>query len=775
MPVPLNLRRPLAALLALCLLAGQTFATWSIVVVNRRTGEVCVASATCIENFNLRNALSILSTEAGGGAAQSLVSPVVVRTLIHDLILQGVPPEEILLAVEDIDALYQARQFGIVDLAGRAVTFSGLNTADYAGGVTGEIGDLVYAIQGNILTGAPVIAEAEMALRNTPGDLAQRVMAAMEAAQAMGGDGRCSCDPQAPTSCGSPPSSFTKSAHVGFLILARPGDEPFCDAFGCGKGDLYMAINKAGLVASDPDPVFEMRIKFDQLRNDLDDRPDGNHSEVFAFDNDVAAGSPGLVSYVLSLADVDGDVITHGGAIITMEHDARSAGLSSLAQVTDHQDGTYTVEVQPGASAGLDFLRFVVDDGIRPVTLWPPAQLMHRAPRTAPQLVGKAAPGLTSLVSMRVAHPQPDGLRAWILGSRGQGGEFLLAERADLQSDFVVSSDIGIAHFGLASIDDFWMSADGLRLTLSALDFQGGTQRLYSTTRLSELEDFPQPALLVDLDSGLGEGGPWLSENELELWFHSSRDGQADIWHSTRLSKEARWFPPEKVEGISTAADERSPMLDEGDTRLLFSRQSSTPAFALMESKRGLEGDFSAAQLLTGVFADTQLDLFANGSTPHPSGMGAQIWRLSPDGFGARNLSLSSASQDSLSVSPSSLSLSAGGSFTFQLDATLGQVNANYTLFFGDVDGSTYLPGIGSAPIVQQGFTQSLVNLYTQPDLSDATGTLDANASATAVLNLPAGLNLPPQLLNRDLGVCFLAQGGATPFLSERVIVRILP
>ena len=773
--VSLNLRRPLAVLLALCLLAGQAFATWSIVVVNRRTGEICVASATCIESFNLRTALSVISAESGGAAAQAMVSSVQVRTLIHDLMLQGVPPEEILIAVDDIDNLFQSRQFGIVDLAGRAATFTGSTTFDHASGVTGEIGDLVYAIQGNILTGSPVITEAELALRNTPGDLGQRVMAAMEAAQAMGGDGRCSCDPQAPTSCGSPPSSFTKSAHIGFLIVARPGDEPFCSPFGCGLGDLYMVINKAGLDANDPDPVFEMRTKYDQLRIDLDDRPDGNYSEVFAFEPEVAAGSLLPVSFVLSLADVDGDVITHGGATVTLEHDPRSAGLSTLLQVTDHADGTYTVEVLPGPQAGLDLLRFVVDDGIRPVTLWPPAELLHRAPIEAPQLMGAAAPGFASLTSLRTAHPQPDGLSAWILGSRGLGGEFMLAERADLQSDFVITQDVGIAHFGLGSMQDFWMSQDGLRLTLSALDAVGGTVLLYSTTRLSTLEDFPQPSLLTDLNSGFGEGGPWLSQNELDIWFHSSRDGQSDIWHATRLNKEARWFPPTKAEGLSSPADEQNPMLDLGDTRLVFSRNATTSAFALMTSARMLDGSFDNAKLLPGVFSDVRKDLIAAGSTPHPSTMGQQLWQLSPNGTGQRDLLLSGTATQSLSVAPASISVSSGGSFTFQLHANIDQANANYTLYFGGLEGSTFLPGIGSAPIVQKGFTQALVNLYSQPALADASGTLDAGASATAILNLPSGMNLPPQLLNRDLGVCFLALGGASPFLSDDVVIRILP
>ena len=58
----------------------------------------------------------------------------------------------------------------------------------------GHQGSLKYAIQGNVLTGALVIHQAEQALRTTQGDLSQRLMAAMHAARLAGGDGRCSCN-----------------------------------------------------------------------------------------------------------------------------------------------------------------------------------------------------------------------------------------------------------------------------------------------------------------------------------------------------------------------------------------------------------------------------------------------------------------------------------------------------------------------------------------------------------------------------------------------------
>ncbi|MHC4379601.1 MAG: DUF1028 domain-containing protein [Planctomycetota bacterium] len=762
-------RRLVIQALAFCLLLSQAFATWSIVVVNRRTGEICVASATCIENFNLRTALSIMGQEAGGGAAQAFVSPLSTRTLINDLLLQGVPPDEILDAIEAVDGIFQWRQFGIVDLEGRAATFTGSNTSSYASGVTGEIGDLVYAIQGNILTGSPVISDAENALRNTPGDLSQRVMAAMEAARDMGGDGRCSCDPVLPESCGTPPPSPFKSAHVGFLIIARPGDEPYCSSFACGLGDLYFVINKIALFESDPDVVDEMRIKFDQIRLDLDDRPDAILSETFAFEEQVPAGSPNPVSYVLSLADVDGDLITHGGSTVSMVHDPRSAGLASLIQFTDHQDGTYTVEVQPGAEPGLDLLRFVVDDGIRPVTLWPPTALLHTASAPAPLLAPTDVPGLQGLTDLHAVFPQPDGLACWIRGDRGFGQELLFAERPDLLSPFTVTTDVGVNNFDVRALQDLWVSADGLRATFAALDGPGGISRLYSTTRMTTAEDFDEPALLVDLDSGLEEGGPWLSGNELEIWFHSARDGQFDLWHATRLSPEARWFPPEKVVELSTSGEERAPMLDQGDTRILFTGSG------LHQSFRAPDGSFHPATPLPGVFQSPAAGLQVIGSTPSSSSPDAETWRLDDIGPGTRVLSIAGTSHGSLSVSPASISVASGGTFDFQVDAGIDLALADYLLLAGDPLDGTPFPSVGILPIQAQDFTRGLVGLYALPELAEGRGQLDATGSASPSLQITAGAPIPAILLDRDLGFTCVATSGSSTFLANRVVLRLLP
>lgn len=80
------------------------------------------------------------------------------------------------------------RQAGIVDVLGRAATFTGEACLPWAGGVTGE----GYAIQGNILTGPDVVSAMEAAFASSDASmpLAQRLHAALLAGDRAGGDSR---------------------------------------------------------------------------------------------------------------------------------------------------------------------------------------------------------------------------------------------------------------------------------------------------------------------------------------------------------------------------------------------------------------------------------------------------------------------------------------------------------------------------------------------------------------------------------------------------------
>ena len=237
----------IAALAVGAAAASSADATWSIILIDTRTGEVALGSATCLTNFDLQAGTPVLLTGIGGATAQSFVDTTSQnRTFIRDHLVYGTDPEMIVELLADFDSGHQTRQYGIADAMGGTATFSGTGAGDWKGGVTGKIGDIVYAIQGNVLTGEPVVLMAEQAVIDTPGDLAAKMMAGMEAARLMGGDGRCSCAPNNPTGCGSPPPDFDKSAHIAYMLIGRTGDVDLCNAsykggtqpWSIGTGDL---------------------------------------------------------------------------------------------------------------------------------------------------------------------------------------------------------------------------------------------------------------------------------------------------------------------------------------------------------------------------------------------------------------------------------------------------------------------------------------------------------------------------------------------------------
>ena len=90
--------------------------------------------------------------------------------------------EELISADED----REHRQVGVVDARGRAATFTGSECFEWAGGITGEH----YAAQGNILVGGGTVEAMARAYEESGGDLAARLLSALEAGQAAGGDSR---------------------------------------------------------------------------------------------------------------------------------------------------------------------------------------------------------------------------------------------------------------------------------------------------------------------------------------------------------------------------------------------------------------------------------------------------------------------------------------------------------------------------------------------------------------------------------------------------------
>jgi hypothetical protein len=377
-PLSRLVRSSLLALAAAALAPAIARATWSIVLVDTKTGEVAIGCATCLTGLDLETVVPVMVTGIGGACAQSSIdSSGTNRKFIWDKLQEGWTPGAILSQLSKNDPQFQSRQYGIVDHLARRATFTGTQCGAWAGGVAGKVGTLAFAIQGNVLTGQPVVNDALSAVLNTDGDLAEKLMAGMEAAQVDGGDGRCSCDNNMPDSCGSPPPNYDprrdKSAHIGFMMISRIGDlDGMCDGtVGCANGAYYMNLNVANQGASDPDPVIQLRSLFDQFRVDHRGRPD----HILSTKTVTPATTPGngtkSVDLALRLVDWDGTDVGHGGATITVTHSTGSAGLSTIGLPIDHGDGTYTVPIVAGEGQGIDEFEIVVDDGAGAVTLYP--------------------------------------------------------------------------------------------------------------------------------------------------------------------------------------------------------------------------------------------------------------------------------------------------------------------------------------------------------------------------------------------------------------------
>jgi uncharacterized Ntn-hydrolase superfamily protein len=103
-----------------------------------------------------------------------------------ELMARGKTADETVEGLISADEEREHRQVGAVDARGRAATFTGSECFEWAGGTSGEL----YAAQGNILVGGETVEAMARTYRETQGDLATRLLSALDAGQAAGGDSR---------------------------------------------------------------------------------------------------------------------------------------------------------------------------------------------------------------------------------------------------------------------------------------------------------------------------------------------------------------------------------------------------------------------------------------------------------------------------------------------------------------------------------------------------------------------------------------------------------
>jgi len=185
--------RPVICAAILALLAAASFAadpeagpvtsTFSIVAFDPEAREwgVAVASRVLAVGYIVPWARA----EVGAVATQAYADLRYGRYGL-ELLEAGFTAEQALQVLLEFDAEAQQRQVAVVDSAGRVAAFTGTETSAWAGDRQGEH----YSVQGNILVGEQVLVAMEQAYLETSGPLARRLLAAVEAGDAAGGDSR---------------------------------------------------------------------------------------------------------------------------------------------------------------------------------------------------------------------------------------------------------------------------------------------------------------------------------------------------------------------------------------------------------------------------------------------------------------------------------------------------------------------------------------------------------------------------------------------------------
>ena len=228
--------------------AGTSQDTFSIIAVDAETGEVGSAGASCVDLSNFAGLETGFLGELfpGEGAINSQAAYTQSNQVnARNRFNTGDTPQEIIdwLVANDVQNQPQQRQYGIVRLidgSPQSAAHTGVDCFDYKNHITGPN----YSIQGNILLGQGILDSMEARFLRCNGDLSCKLMAAMQGANVIGADNRC-------TDNGT-------SSLFAFLKVAQPND-----SFGNPTLSLGVEFQDGQGI----EPIDRLQIEFDNSYN----------------------------------------------------------------------------------------------------------------------------------------------------------------------------------------------------------------------------------------------------------------------------------------------------------------------------------------------------------------------------------------------------------------------------------------------------------------------------------------------------------------------------
>ncbi len=159
----------------------RMLSTFSIAAYDPKNGDLGVAVQS--KYFSVGPVVPWAEAGVGAIATQAWANPSYGPEGLK-LLKEGFSPEEVVDRLTAADGGRERRQLGVVDAMGDSSAYTGPGCIPWAGSRTG----LNYSCQGNILAGEDVVRSMAEALEGTEGELADRLVAALEAGQEAGGD-----------------------------------------------------------------------------------------------------------------------------------------------------------------------------------------------------------------------------------------------------------------------------------------------------------------------------------------------------------------------------------------------------------------------------------------------------------------------------------------------------------------------------------------------------------------------------------------------------------
>jgi len=159
----------------------RPISTYSIVALDETTGELGVAVQS--HWFSVGFLVPWAKAGVGAVATQSFVKVDYGPDGLQ-LMESGITAVDALKTLTSKDEGEAVRQVGMIDIKGNVAAHTGSRCIKYAGHIVGEN----YSVQANMMANGTVPKAMAVAFEKTKGDLADRMMAALEAAEAEGGD-----------------------------------------------------------------------------------------------------------------------------------------------------------------------------------------------------------------------------------------------------------------------------------------------------------------------------------------------------------------------------------------------------------------------------------------------------------------------------------------------------------------------------------------------------------------------------------------------------------